>query len=424
MRTTLSIIAACLLAATACTETYPGQDLDMSGNGVLEEWGIEDSIAVQDEYKLISVAISDPSYTTITSTRGLGAFDYERADSLRRLMSYDAHFYLYAFQDTTGVNFTTTSYRDSTVCLLDGVSARAIDPTSYMLSYDGDQKYFWPVAMPRRRYNFWGYYTDTDSVTISREADKISLSFEIDGSQDILSGKAELTDKQTASINASDKRESFLGSLYSYYTTRHDIFPVINLRHRLARLKFQVFPGDAYADGIIIDSLCVFSPYKCTMTIVSQDDNQLGCVFDEDRKWLSLHDVNNEATLAEGHYMTTWKEEYDSLQISVFHRDTLMVGESMMVPPTDTLRIMICAHKFDKRGKRIEVFPRGNVTFATYPKGGFRAGHQYDIRLALYEPQKIEASAILKGWAAGEEIVINPSDDAFVSGAGDGIHEQ
>lgn len=409
----------------ACTETYPGKELDMSGDEVLKDWGMEDSIAVKEEYKVISVAISDPSYHTVSasgqsSTRGLGAFDYQRADSLRKEMSYHTYFYIYAFDRDE-----TTSYKAQN-CLLKNEPARAIDPASYFLTFENGKQY-WNTETPKRPYDFWAYYVD-DAVegTPDPQPDQegnLGFDIMIDGSQDLLCGKAALTKTQNDSLYNNSEQEKLRNSLYSYYTTTQDIFPVIDLKHCLTCLKFQVYPGDETADGIIIDKISVEAPYKGRMTVVAKDKDKLGCKFDQDSlAWLSLHDVNNEDLLqAENNYICRWREEYgsgDSIVVNVFDRDAINVGESLMVPPlagSDTLTIKIDAHR--ENGK--EALPQGYVTFVTR-SSGFRAGYQYNVRLALYGQQPVGVTAVLTGWTQGESVpLIDPSDDGFKTGAED-----
>lgn len=419
-----AILALVITSMIACTETYPGKELDMSGDEVLKDWGMEDSIAVKEEYKVISVAISDPSYHTVSAsgqsaTRGLGAFDYQRDDSLRKVMSYNSYFYIYAFNRDE-----TTSYNASQSCLIKNEPARAIDPASYFLTFENGKQY-WNTETPMLPYDFWAYYVDNavEGTPDPQPDNEGNLGFDItiDGSQDLLCGKAVLTKAQNDTLINNIEQEKLRNSLYSYYTTAHDIFPVVGLKHCLTSLKFQVYPGDETADGIVIDSICVEAPYKGRMTVVAKDAGKLGCTFDKDSiAWLSLHDVNNEYSLqAENNYICRWKEEYgsgDSIVVNVFDREAINVGESLMIPPlagSDTLNVKITAHRED--GK--EALPQGYITFVSR-SSGFKAGYQYNVRLALYGQQPVGVTAVLTGWALGGSVpLIDPSDEGFKTGA-------
>lgn len=424
-----AILALVMTSMIACTETYPGKELDMSGDEVLKDWGMEDSIAVKEEYKVISVAISDPSYHTVSasgqsSTRGLGAFDYQRDDSLRKVMSYNSYFYIYAFNRDETVSYNAQS------CLLMNEPARALDPASYFLSFENGKQY-WNTETPERPYDFWAYYVD-DAVegTPDPQPDhegNLGFDITIDGSQDLLCGKAVLTKAQNDSLYNIEEQQRLRNSLYSYYTTSHDIFPVVDLKHCLTCLKFQVYPGDETADGIIIDEICVEAPSQGRMTVVAKDASKLGCVFDKENvSWLSLHDKNNEETLLpENEYVCRWKEEYgsdDDITVNVFDREPIPVGESLMIPPlegSDTLTVKIRAHRED--GK--EALPQGYITFVTR-SSGFKSGYQYNVRLALYGKQPMGVTAVLTGWAQGESVrPVNPSEDEFMTGA-EGDYEE
>lgn len=389
-------IAALALGLASCHETYTGHGTDMSGDDKLKEWGLEDSIPQTNEYKPLIVAISDPSYSSVTTTRGLGAFDSELPDSVIQYQQRNATFHVFAFDAAVSTSFNTTRAQDSTLCLLDNAASHIANAASMMLTFDNNQSFYWPSKEHFRTYDLWAYYTDTTDVEMTRTSDRIVLNFDIDGSQDVLAGKAMLTTKQKNRAEAHQYREKIEANLFSFYTAYHDFIPVVNLKHQLTRLRFNVTGGDEYSNGIIIDSIQVLSPYKCKLTVVSKDDALLGSTFAEETRWLSLRDIDSTAVVAQG--------------------EKLALGKSMLLPPADTLCIKINAHKLDENRQAFEAFPQGNITFATMPKGKFKAGNQYDVNLTVFGPQEIVASCVLTGWVKGDDVTINPADDEFQTG--------
>ena len=108
-----------------------------------------------------------------------------------------------------------------------------------------------PVAAPVIQHA-----TDVDSMTVR---------FKIDGTQDLLAGKAEKDDadvqKQVAAGIAADQRG------YSSKTARKEIIPVIPMKHLLTRLTFGLTPGHQNAVGLIIDSIKIVSPNEGLITV-------------------------------------------------------------------------------------------------------------------------------------------------------------
>lgn len=132
-------------------------------------------------------------------------------------------------------------------------------------------------------FNFTGYYIDDaadGAVSIATNA--ITQNVEIDGSQDIMIAKAELTIEQkktlveslieygklegdaedyvdattadfVTGINAEDKAliEQEYQKAFSSYAARRGVQPEMTFQHQLARLEFSVIAGDENAQGAI-----------------------------------------------------------------------------------------------------------------------------------------------------------------------------
>lgn len=441
----LPVVLTCMVAA--CTETYPGLTEDMSGDEIVEKEGMNDTVMANEEFKLVSVAISDPSYSTVISdtsaTRGFGGFDLSRPDSMRRRLWDSAHFYLYAFRDTVNVNFTVTRQSDSVACLLDNEPSWMADPNGFVLSYVIDDKHdghnWWNNKLSEVPYRFWSYYLDDAKILAhKRTAEQISLDFEIDGSQDILSGAAALTGIQHEKISKDSvlealydqysERETSLEYLFCTTAARHDILPIVKLRHHLPRFKFEVYPGNAASEGMKIFGLDVFARTEGNLVVVAKDNEDLRCTFNENSlKWLTLHDKDNSSTLDPEKYVNHWKEEYETTLL--YKRDHLDLGEGMMLPPTDNLRIRLDARMplLDKEtGEPVmdeetgepayfspfEEMGISNVVTLNYDKG-FKAGYLYTIRIVLYGDEPYKMNAILTGWDEKGNVDINPEDEDF-----------
>ncbi|MDO4496324.1 MAG: hypothetical protein Q4B58_00610 [Bacteroidales bacterium] len=133
-------------------------------------------------------------------------------------------------------------------------------------------------------YNFMGYHLDDAEILSSGIAadttGAIDINFKIDGSQDVMTAQARLTQMDTIrfikSLIINEKLDSAHYSLYydsvrhrlstklsaanreiiekeltmrhySSYSNRRDVMPNLNFKHELSRITFQVVGGDANA---------------------------------------------------------------------------------------------------------------------------------------------------------------------------------
>ena len=75
-----------MVLLVSCHETYPGLDFDLSGDDIKNEEFVIDSVIVDKDRLPITLAIIDPSFTTLSRSSvptGSGAFDSERPDTMR-----------------------------------------------------------------------------------------------------------------------------------------------------------------------------------------------------------------------------------------------------------------------------------------------------------------------------------------------------
>lgn len=133
--------------------------------------------------------------------------------------------------------------------LIDGMNVTTLDSGEAMIE-DGTINYY-PVD---GRYDFFGYHGD-DAVNsgdgITKTADKWTVPFEIDGSQDLMSTKAVLTATQ-ATIMAS--KTANRDNYYSAYAARQGVQPTLSFNHLLTRLQFKVKAGNDKAAGKVAGS--------------------------------------------------------------------------------------------------------------------------------------------------------------------------
>lgn len=110
---------------------------------------------------------------------------------------------------------------------------------------------YYPVT---GNFDFWGYYSDDAGNTAPTiGATEVTVPFTIDGSQDLMVAKAELTDAQNDNTNPNYTLWHAGGvdqtRYYSAYAARRNIQPNMTFKHLLTRLTFSVLAGNNQARG-------------------------------------------------------------------------------------------------------------------------------------------------------------------------------
>ena len=106
-----------------------------------------------------------------------------------------------------------------------------------MLS-NGDIKYY-PGS---GNFDFFGYHGAGVTSNLTKTDGLWTVDFTIDGSQDLMSTKAVLTDAQTAKMGGST-------DFYSAKAARKEVQPILSFNHLLTRLAFEVKAGNDNAGG-------------------------------------------------------------------------------------------------------------------------------------------------------------------------------
>ena len=406
-----------MVLLVSCHETYPGLDFDLSGDDIKNEEFVIDSVIVDKDRLPITLAIVDPSFTTLSRSSvptGSGAFDSERPDTMRIPHLKNADFHILGIQNTEEADYTVTREQDSCVCIVDNATAHVSDMNSLLLTFNNTEEnepinYYYSHDHMLNKFNFYAYYIDNlEKPTLNREKDCIWFNFQVDGSQDVLTGNAKLTQKQQAKINAHEEKDSLQNYYYSTYTATRDIIPVIDLDHAMARLKFFIYPGDETANNLVVKSIRIYAQYKGKLTVAHRDASLIGATWSSEKQWLDLRDEGDEPTLNQNNYriqfLETEKNEY------IYDRTSMQVGESLLVPPAYTYKVEVKVAELNEENKPIATYL---TSYDLENKDLFKASYEYQVRIALFGPDEITIDAILTGWATGGE-VITDMDDNFI----------
>ena len=335
------------------------------------------------------------------------------------------------------------------------------------------------------KFDFWGYRIDdatalnesedggldytSGPVAVNAEGAKVEdadiasavayvTKFSINGSQDIMSGKAALTSTQTAQIeNDGTWKEEKEDDYYSSYAARHGVQPSITFNHLLTRLNFVVKPGTAKAAGsesedggvsaVKIHSIKVTSPYIATLPVAYTADytGEQGISFEKEEdgsyettQFTLMQRNSGEGTTAADDLVAIdetngislegqWDNDADKAK-------TLNVGEALLVAPglseytlegVMSQKVPVSTTTTDLKEVKVPFTAKIKLTDG----GNFVAGSTYTVNITLYSLEKIEVTADLKAWEQGgetEEIESddNATDDNTDTTGGDGSGEE
>lgn len=311
--------------------------------------------------------------------------------------------------------------------------------------------------------------------TVNRQ---MSIKFRIDGTQDLLAGRA--------------KRQAGYGDGFSAKSARRGITPDITMNHLLTRLTFDIYRGDSVAKNIQITGI----------KIKSKDSGKLIVAYDVDRntalgsdslsvdsliRWMDYNKkYADEVGFDEDSLRTTYftlkqakvggidpvaigdKKDYleklDSFSVSSIthwvgekidaqgtkadledcHKP---IGEAMFVAPGDSVYTMILEYKvlvddrknngtnppsFDNPNDPAQpgddLLEKMKVTFdLKAPKNPidndlFVRGKSYSIKITVYGLRPILATAILEAWKDGGDVWVGgDNDDDDKEGLPDGV---
>lgn len=319
-------------------------------------------------------------------------------------------------------------------------------------------------------YDFYGFSFD-DAVVEGDfeypdkgETDKtIEYKLTINGTQDIMIAKAELTEAQQGETSGDGKLAAAdYAKAFSSWAARRGVQPTMNFKHLLSRLDFvaQVgatvdggneitindneystkWPADKgypqpdesnkIKNGVYIKSIKVLNPKsKITVTIANLNTSgQTGITTSAEDKSISSFTLMRKPTSDE-------IEDNQSKNLvkltpvtpgSVLDEE-LPIGNGIMIVPGENsfqMEIELMQYVMEHDGSAAPDYPQSYTwkestlqttvkLNADEPSKVFEAGNYYTITTKIFGFQKIEVTATLSKWENGGSIETNPEDDAF-----------
>lgn len=302
---------------------------------------------------------------------------------------------------------------------------------------DGTIAYY-PVS---GNYDFWGYRVDdavtgtpdvklvddTDNEVAADQATKRVVDIVINGSQDIMAGKAVPSDDEVTKLG------NYADNFYSAYAARKGVQPNITFNHLLTRFTFEVragskatagLPAGGNTDAVKVTGVSVDSKTTGTLTVAYTGATKEAAdllTFTGDASPLKLQQRsatavdNNDPLVALEPVSLTWTDENAAMG------DVLKIGEALLVAPGETeypLTIALSQDVLQKNGEAKVTMPLEQK--ATIKMDGvkkFEPGKSYKVTITVYGLEGIEVTATLVPWVDGGSIDIdddrNPNEGEY-----------
>ena len=297
---------------------------------------------------------------------------------------------------------------------------------------DGTIAYY-PVS---DNYDFWGYRVDdaavggdpvvktvddTGAEVEANVATKRVVDIKIDGSQDIMAGKA------VPSADEVTKLGGYAENFYSAYAARKGVQPNITFNHLLTRFTFEVragskatagLPAGGNTEAVKVTGVSVNSKTTGTLTVAYTGATKEAAdllTFTGDASPLKLQQRsvtavdNNDPLVALEPVSLTWTDENAAMG------DVLKIGEALLVAPGETeypLTIALSQDVLQKVGEAKVTMPLEQK--ATIKMDGvkkFEPGKSYKVTITVYGLEDIRVTATLVPWADGGSIDIDDDRD-------------
>ncbi len=299
---------------------------------------------------------------------------------------------------------------------------------------------YYPVS---GNYDFWGYRVDdavtgtpdvklmddTDTETTADLATKRVVAIKIDGSQDIMAGKA------TPSTAEVGKLGDYADNFYSAYAARKGVQPNITFNHLLTRFTFEVRAGSKATAGqgasgnteaVRVQGVSVESLTNGKLTVAYKGETKEAAdllTFTGDASPFTLKQRaagavdNNDPLVDLVEVPLTWPAVGEATV-----GDVIPVGEALLVAPGQTeypLTIAL-AQKVKKNVTDTEKEDMALEQKATIKMDGvkvFEPGKSYKVTITVYGLEEIEVTATLVPWVDGGSIDIdddrNPNEGEY-----------
>lgn len=321
---------------------------------------------------------------------------------------------------------------------------------------DGTTPLYKYYPTDKNAFDFWGYRLDdankatgiedqagTDSKVAVKNSefvpyisgDSLLIGFNIDGTQDIMAGKAVPTEEDIKKCDGED-------NIYSAFAARRDVQPNIKFEHLLSRLNFQVLDGkktettdeDKAVKPVKVTGITVKS--KATGKLVIAYQGEATTFANVSDQLIVDKDADSEKDAALLKELKVMQRDGSNLNANLvalqpvtpkWNNGTAMatqVGEALLAIPADKYEITINLEQEvqvtgDKNSPTPDDYQIKKYTYTAdlkntvNPENGFEPGYSYNVTITVYGLSEIVITTTLTPWKDGGNIEMNPEDETF-----------
>lgn len=303
-------------------------------------------------------------------------------------------------------------------------------------------------------FDFWGYRLDDADATTAADqegsataaaiksnkfvpytsGDSLLIGFNIDGTQDIMAGKAVPTEEEINKCGGE-------ANIYSAFAARRDVQPNIKFDHLLSRLNFQVLAGaESTTDantGVKVTGITVKSKATGKLVIAYQGAETTFANVSDQLIVDKYADEVKEAALYKDLVVKQRAASSTSLTDNLVDLEPVtpkwnngmamatQVGEALLAIPADKYEITInLKQKVQVKGDKghptdPDDFQEKEYTYTAdlkntvNPEKGFEPGYSYNVTITVYGLSEIQITTTLIPWKDGGNIEMNPEDETF-----------
>lgn len=316
---------------------------------------------------------------------------------------------------------------------------------------DVPQYKYYPTT--KTAFDFWGYRLDdaNDTTATDQEGsataaaiennkfvpyisgDSLLIGFKIDGTQDIMAGKAVPTEEEIEKCGGED-------NIYSAFAARREVQPNIKFEHLLSRLNFQVLDGKKTETtdpdkAVKVTGITVKSKATGKLVIAYKGAAAFENVSDQ---LIVDKDADSEKDAALLKELKVKQRESASSPLTDNLVDlkpvtpkwnngmamATQVGEALLAIPADKYEITInLKQKVQVKGDKVTPqegdFEEKEYTYEADLKNtvnqekGFEPGYSYNVTITVYGLSEIQITTTLIPWKDGGNIEMNPEDETF-----------
>lgn len=289
------------------------------------------------------------------------------------------------------------------------------------------------------KFDFWGYRIDDATKTEDTKTDNaIIKNITINGTQDIMAGKAALASADESLLGSQSK------NYFSAYSARKGVQPTISFGHKLTRFTFVVKAGDESAAGeednkgaVKVNKITVKSPVKATFPVAWKEEytGNTDIEFDatsatdltlaqyaENGSQDGKTDISKNVATAD--LSDSWVKQTDSKPDS---GAWVNIGEALLVAPnldaysmTVNLTQNVKKWEDNKTPEDEKQYQDVTTEFTKDIKlksgSAFLPGKSYRVIITVYGLQDIKVTTNLEAWDKADDIYIeSDSDDTTAS---------